>query len=128
MTIELKDFIEKKYTNRNLISYQELVCPCCGECKVTVEAYRRLYVARVIADLPFVINSAYRCEKHNKAVGSTSENHTSGKAFDIRCECSMGRLKIVDALLIAGFKRIGIHRVFLHADISEDKVQAMWIY
>ena len=83
--------------------------------------------ARDYAGVPFVVNSGYRCEKHNKEVGSTSENHPSGKACDIECLTGPHRLKIVMGLIRAGFRRIGISKTFIHAD-SMDEVASIWMY
>jgi hypothetical protein len=83
--------------------------------------------AREIAGVPFVINSGYRCPEHNKAVGSTSTNHTSGKAADIQATDGPTRGKILKGLYSAGFKRIGIAKDFIHADIT-DSVESAWLY
>jgi len=87
----------------------------------------RLDKARMIADVPFKINSGYRCPKHNLAVGSTSENHTSGHAADIGCTAGTERIYILRGLIMAGFKRIGIRKDFIHVD-DMDKVESCWLY
>ncbi len=39
-----------------------------------------------LAGIPFPLSSAYRCPKHNKAVGGVPTSaHTRGYAVDIRC-------------------------------------------
>jgi uncharacterized protein YcbK (DUF882 family) len=83
--------------------------------------------ARDYAGTPFTINSGFRCPKHNEAVGSTSENHTSGKAADIACISGPERIKIVQGLIRAGFRRIGIGKTFIHAD-SRDDIESIWLY
>lgn len=128
----IKKLIEKFYSNRTYFTYDELKCPCCGECKVTEEAFSMLYVARVIAGTRFKINSGYRCLKHNEEEGSTSLNHPEGVAFDIHCTESWLRIKIIVGLILAGFRRIGLHKTFIHADIMDNvaewhKRAAFWI-
>ena len=83
--------------------------------------------AREYALIPFHINSGFRCDKHNAEEGSTSKNHTSGKAADIRCIAGPDRIKIISSLLRAGFRRIGVARTFIHAD-SMDDVESVWLY
>jgi zinc D-Ala-D-Ala carboxypeptidase len=83
--------------------------------------------ARDYAGVRFTIVSGKRCEKHNHNVGSASQNHPQGRAADIGCISGPDRLKIVQGLIRAGFRRIGIHRTFIHAD-SMDDVESMWIY
>jgi len=97
-------------------SIKEFDCPCCGKNYMKVDFLDQLTNARIIADTPFPINSGYRCPKHNKEVGSTSQNHPQGRAADIKCANNQKRLKILTGLIKAGFTRIEIHRTFIHVD------------
>jgi uncharacterized protein YcbK (DUF882 family) len=83
--------------------------------------------AREESTISFTITSGYRCPKHNKEVGSTSTNHTSGKAADIKCFDGYSRLKIIAALIKVGFRRIGIGKDFIHCDINHS-VESIWLY
>lgn len=105
----------------------EFKCSCCGKVKMDTLFLAQLDNARDYAGVPFFINSGYRCEKHNAEVGSTSRNHTSGKAADISCTTGPIRIKMVMGLIRAGFRRIGIKKSFIHAD-SMDDVESMWMY
>ena len=59
---------------------------------------RMLDEARKIAGVPFSLSSAYRCSKHNKAVGGVPDSaHTRGYAVDIRCVDSHSRFVILQA-------------------------------
>jgi len=109
------------------ITLSELRCPCCGETIIDDAFLARLRLAREIAGVPFVINSGYRCEKHNKEVGSTSQNHVEGKAADIQSINGPSRGRILKGLYKAGFKRVGIAKTFIHAD-SMDTVESCWLY
>ena len=66
----------------------------------------------------FTITSGYRSKEHNKKIGSKSDNHPSGRAADIVATDSRSRYLIINALLQAGFNRIGIDfkRNFIHVD------------
>ncbi len=90
----------------------------------------RLDAAREIAGIPFVLNSAYRSVAYEKKKGRAgTSSHTKGAAVDIRCNSDANRFKIVDALLRAGFKRIGIGKTYVHADDDESKTQGViWHY
>jgi len=99
----------------------DFACPCCSKEKMKDNVLIKLQTARVIADIPFIISSGYRCEKHNKEVGSTAENHTRGEAFDIYCAESWLRIKIIVGLILAGFRRIGIHKTFIHVDRMDQR-------
>ena len=107
----------------------ELACPCCGECHMDDNFLRKLLYARKQAGIPFPINSGYRCEAHNEAVGSTSRNHF-GNAVDIAVTDSWRRVIIIAALIKAGFRRIGIYPTFIHADNMNEggsSPEAMWL-
>ena len=89
-----------------------------------------LDLAREIAQMPFTITSGYRTEQHNEEVGGVdSSAHTKGYAADIACRDSVSRWKIINALLQAGFNRIGIADTFIHCDMDPDKSKnVIWTY
>ena len=89
----------------------------------------KLDKARAIADVPFKITSGYRSKETNKRVGGVStSSHLKGLAADISCKDSSTRQKIVNALIQAGFTRIGIAYTFIHCDTDKDKNDAIWLY
>jgi len=75
------------------------------------------------------INSGYRTEQHNKAVGGAPRSqHLDGNAFDVS---TVGWTKEQrrDLILYArklGFTGIGIAKTFIHIDMAERT--AAWIY
>ena len=109
------------------LARDEFKCPCCDKLILDSMFFGMMSRAREIADTPFHINSGYRCEKHNAEVGSTSKNHPSGRAADIRATDGPTRGKILKGLYCAGFRRIGIGKTYIHAD-SMDDVESTWLY
>tara|TARA_R100001198_G_scaffold53674_1_gene30212 strand:- start:60 stop:458 length:399 start_codon:yes stop_codon:yes gene_type:complete len=90
---------------------------------------KKLDKARAIADVPFKITSGYRSKETNKRVGGVStSSHLKGLAADISCKDSSTRQKIVNALIQAGFTRIGIADTFIHCDTDKNKQDAIWLY
>lgn len=88
-----------------------------------------LDLARSLAGVPFKISSGYRCNKHNKHVGGVKNSaHLKGLAVDIEVPDNVSRLKILRALVIVGFNRIGISKGFIHADIDKSKPDNVWLY
>jgi uncharacterized protein YcbK (DUF882 family) len=80
--------------------------------------------ARDIAGVPFIISSGYRTKEKNSKVGGVEDSaHLTGKAADLRCTNSTQRYLMVDALISAGFKRIGFGIGHIHVDIDEEKPQ-----
>lgn len=85
---------------------------------------------------PIIINSGYRTEEHNNAVGGSPKTETSkgsshmyGLAADIKCTNSTDRFHLIYLLQEAGFQRIGVADTFLHIDLDFDKPQqVMWTY
>jgi uncharacterized protein YcbK (DUF882 family) len=103
----------------------------CGKCEMPAEAEENLMAlvenvlepAREKLGGPIIVNSGYRCERHNKAVGGVANSqHLRGEAADIRCEDNKRLAKIIveagrfDQLIIyptfihVSFKRLGANR------------------
>ena len=91
---------------------------------------QRLDLARDIYGHPMIISSGFRTIEHNKSVGgSGSSSHLLGWAVDIHCETSRKRFLMLEALLDAGFSRIGIGEDFLHVDADPEKSElVIWTY
>jgi hypothetical protein len=121
MKITAKHFVEKEFENCS---------PACSLQDMRQETIDRLDAARDIAGMPFVLNSAYRSSAWDKAKGRSGTGaHTLGCAVDIRCASSAARWKVVNALIAAGFKRIGIAKTYIHADDSASHSQdVVWVY
>ena len=69
---------------------EEFACKCgCGRGYDDMDAglLRMLDEARALAGIPFSLSSAFRCAKHNKAVGGVADSaHTHGYAVFRRIE------------------------------------------
>lgn len=104
--------------------------PSCSMQDMQQSTMRQLDLARDIAGIPFVLNSAYRSKAWEVKKGRPgTSSHTKGLAVDIRCNTDSNRYKIVTALLAAGFSRIGIGRTYIHADNDLNKTQrVIWHY
>jgi uncharacterized protein YcbK (DUF882 family) len=113
-----------------ILTPDEFRCKCgCGELRIDADLVGRLFEARRMAGIPFVITSGYRCLGHNATV-TTSRNsaHPHGLAADIRAVDMTERYKILTALLAVGFRRIGIAQTFLHADVCRVRPQGIFLY
>lgn len=90
----------------------------------------KLDAARFLAEIPFRINSGFRTAEHNRQVGGSSRSaHMKGRAADISCLSSQGRKIMLEALLKAGFNRIGINKTFIHVDDDPELPQnVIWVY
>lgn len=104
--------------------------PTCSLQDMKQTTMSKLDTAREIAGIPFVLTSTYRSPEHDRSKGRSGTGaHTLGRAVDIRCNTSKNRFLVVNALLKAGFKRIGIAKTFVHADDSEAHDQeVLWLY
>ncbi len=82
-----------------------------------------LQVLRDFLGEPLRINSAYRSESHNKAVGGSSKSqHLLGKASDLRVRDldSEDLYHIIEALISEGKMKeggLGLYNSFVHYDI-----------
>lgn len=64
---------------------KEFLCPCCKHGKVSTLLVYSLDMLRRTWDGAIMVNSAWRCPKHNKEVGGVdTSRHMIGCAADIR--------------------------------------------
>lgn len=94
------------------------------------EFLMKLDKAREIAGISFKINSGIRTVSHNAKVGGKSKSaHLTGYAADIAVNGSRSRFIILEALISAGFNRIGIANSFIHVDCHPDLDEdVVWMY
>ena len=104
--------------------------PSCSLQDMKQTTMSKLDTAREIAGIPFVLNSAFRSSAHDRSRGRSGTGaHTLGRAVDIRCNTDRNRFLILEALLKAGFHRIGVSKTFIHADDSQGHSQdIVWLY
>lgn len=109
---------------------EDFKCPCCGENLISDKLTQKLDEAREIANVRFLVNSAYRCKVHNKKVGGKeNSSHTRGLACDIKVKSSSDRFAILSSLIKVGFNRIGVADTFIHCDIDETlPSKVIWTY
>ncbi len=108
---------------------REFNCRCCGAISISANLVLKLDLARELAETPFIITSGYRCPKHNQQVGGVRNSaHVLGLAVDVAVPNNVVRLNIIRGLIIAGFRRIGISKDFIHADIDKSKPNNLWLY
>lgn len=73
--------------------------------------------ARGRAGVPFIITCGVRTPEQNDQVGGVKDSsHIRGLAVDLACSDSFSRYKMVQSLLLAGFKRMGIYDKHIHVD------------
>ena len=110
---------------------------CKDNCKMPLDVYEN--VIKLVSQLQFLrdytdrsikINSAYRCEEHNKKVGgSKTSQHLLGKAADITIQ-SMKPIEVfalIEDLIDLGLMLqggLGLYDTFVHYDIR--KTKARW--
>lgn len=118
-------------------SKHEFECKCgCGKSNPTIELVATLqdmrdYIKSATGkDMPIVINSGVRCDKHNKDVnGADQSAHLTGEAADIAVSSSYERYWILKAAMIIGVKRVAVEDGFIHIDVSKTLAQEVtWVY
>jgi len=108
---------------------REFACRCCGKAVVDPRLVAALQELRDLAGAPICINSGYRCEAHNRAIGgAVRSRHRLGQAADIVIEghtvAEMYRLAGQVPAFAAGGIGIYPDQGFLHVDVRE--WQARW--
>src|SRR5690349_9836675 len=93
------------------------------------ELVAKLDQARHISGVAYEITSGYRSGDENGIDnGVRNSAHMQRKAVDLRCHDSVTRFKIFKGLYAAGFRRIGLNSIHIHADIDPTKPQTVfWI-
>lgn len=111
---EVKDWRWPNFTPKEIA--------CKGTGLILVDAYSMdcLQMLRNRLGVPLIINSAYRSEAHNKAVGGApNSQHRLGKAFDIRLTKDINRDGLKLWARQCGFNGIGDYPAFVHLDTRE---------
>lgn len=102
--------------------------PSCELSDMSERLMQMLDDAREICNFPFYVNSAYRSQAYELTKGRKgTSSHCKGLAVDLCCGSSFVRGKMLSALIKVGFTRIGIYPTFLHVDIDDSKINAIWI-
>ncbi len=101
-------------------SLTEFECPCCGVVRLHKSLLNYIVMLRQILNKPIYINSAYRCIKHNAAVGGVENSyHLYGAAADIRIEGFTMSQFLLAAHTINIYKIIPYEdRNFVHININ----------
>ena len=120
--------------NYPYFSEDELRCRCgCGRADMDDDFMAKLIALREECDFPFIINSGYRCQKHDRAVGGAG-NHTQGRAVDIRVSGhrAFALLSMAAAMGMTGIgvKQTGPHKQrFIHLDDLDSSIRPwVWSY
>lgn len=106
---------------------EEMRCPCCKTCDMSHEFMIELQRIRDVLGRPFKINSAYRCEKHNKEIGgAATSRHLTGQAVDISIVGWSGQEihDLIDEISSQLSSGLGLYRSHLHYDIRAKR--AAW--
>ena len=123
MAIKIYSKTESRQLSENF-SLHEFCCKgngCCKTLRVDEALVSVLQNIRKHFGAPVTINSAYRCSKHNKAVGGVSGSyHTKGMAADIVVKGVEPKAVAAYAESI-GVKGIGLYDTFVHVDTRENK-------
>jgi uncharacterized protein YcbK (DUF882 family) len=108
----------------------EFRCKCCRavDQAAALQLARRLEGPRTLTG-PMTIVSGYRCSKHNQLTGGKrNSQHLIGLAADILVTSDAQRHLLLSALLAFNFKRIGIGKSIIHADIGTITGPVIWTY
>ncbi len=109
---------------------EDFQCPCCGVDGVIEDAKERLMFFRAKVGIPMLINSSYRCEKHNASLKNAAKlsQHVQGTAFDVKWDHMNGedKVKLLRPALEL-FTGIGLHKSFLHVDVRKGN-RLVWFY
>lgn len=110
----------------------EFCCPCCQKGGEIMDMWLiwLLEVIRAHYNKPIIINSGYRCEKHNKEVGGAKNSqHLYGDAVDIRIQGGADYDEVAKWLrdeILTDWGGLGIAKNYIHIDLRDEKTT--WRY
>ncbi len=88
-----------------------------------------LDLAKVVLELFLTFLIVSSTKNHNSWVGELNNSaHLTGLAVDIEVPDNVSSLKILKALVIVSFNRIGISKGFFHIDVDKTKSDNVWFY
>ena len=104
----------------------EFRCRCCNGLPsggINPELIIKLEQLRQRVGKPLIINSGYRCARHNRAVGGAPRSqHVLGTAADVSAR-RIGVDLLVNEAEKVGFGGIGRYRNFVHVDVRPGKAR-----
>jgi uncharacterized protein YcbK (DUF882 family) len=108
---------------------EEFNCQCgCGTGHIAQNLVLILEKVRVAIDRPMRINSGIRCLEYNRSIKSSdTSSHIKGIAVDVGCTQMSDRYLLMNEF-VKHFKRIGIHKEFIHVDIDTEKRNGIFVY
>ena len=108
---------------------KEFDCKCnCGTGEISMTLVNNLEKSRVEYGKPMRINSGIRCLEHNRKIGSRdTSSHIKCLAADVSCVGMDDRHKLL-SIFLKHFKRVGVHKEFLHVDVDSDKPNGVFVY
>ena len=122
--IELRQGKLTEHFNR-----KEFDCQCgCGTGVIDIGLVQKLELARQEYKKPMRINSGIRCLEHNRSIGSKdTSSHIKCIAADIGCTSMEERHNLL-VILLKHFKRLGVHKQFIHVDVDGEKPNGVFVY
>jgi len=108
----MKHFDENEFTMNGISVFD----------KMDKNLLQELDSLRELCGFPLLINSSWRSEEYNKAVGgSKGSYHKKGRAIDLHCTSSTQRKDIVKHALNLGLS-CGVARTFIHCDNRDKQI------
>lgn len=106
----------------------ELACKCgCKDSIINDDFIYKIEKLREFLKFPFIVNSYYRCEGWNRAIGGVDGSyHTVGRAMDIQATGDKA-YKIVQHASDFGFRGIGVYKTFIHLDDRRQDKISFWV-
>lgn len=117
-------------------SSKEFTCQCsnsdCVDQKISKNLVENLEKCRQEFGKAVMINSGYRCPKHNVAIGGAKNSqHIHGKAADTRPKIlTTDTMDEWFKVVSSSFKALGIAQSFIHVDVREMEgpSRKIWYY
>lgn len=109
----------------------EFRCPCCSRVRVAEALVFSLDIFRRIWAAPIIVNSGFRCPKHNQEVGGVdSSRHLIGCAADVKPNdpalFDIFKLEVEKMFKFLPNWEIIIYSDFIHIAVPRDEQFYIW--
>ena len=108
---------------------EEFTCSCCSNEGIKDSFMFSIQELRDRCHIPMLINSGYRCLKHNTDIGSKpTSRHVQGIAADVSNRAMTSTQKhIFLSRALELFNGVGIYPTFFHIDKRSYSQRAVWV-
>ena len=106
------------------------VCDHCRKSDISPDLVSALEILERLLERELTYTSGVRCVDCNRVAGGAANSaHLRGLAADVYCESSTDLFLTIKGCILAGVRRLGVGKNFIHVDVDQSLSQmCAWSY